>query len=71
MAGVVRPMTLVDVFGTLNQQIGQLQQGAQMINGLGTFAEADEVFNATDAVTATAQVNPTWGNSQWGVGVWG
>lgn len=68
MPGVFRPYTLVDVLGTINQQ--STQQTADVINGLGTFAETDENATITDSAVATAQLNPTWDNGTWGTIIW-
>lgn len=70
MPGVLRPYTLVDVLGVLNQQNTQ-QQSAQLVNGLGDFAEADEAFTTADSVTASHAVNATWDNGTWGAVTWG
>lgn len=70
MPGVFRPMNLVDVLGTLNQQNGQQQDTT--INGLGNFGETDETLGAIDTVTATLNVTAaTWDNSTWGSFSWG
>lgn len=70
MPGVGRALTLVDVVATLNQQVGQLQQG-QTVSGLGDFAEADELFTLSEAVTGTVTTNPGWGAGTWGTATWG
>lgn len=70
MSGVFRPMTLVDVLGTLNQQNGQQQD--QTISGLGVFGEADEVLGAIDSVTYVLNTTAaTYDNGQWGAFTWG
>lgn len=71
MPGVFRPYTLVDVLGTLNQQIAQQQGGSVSVNGFGDFAEIDETSVYTDSVTTSVQVNPTWDNGTWGGISWG
>jgi len=69
MPGVLRPYTLVDVIATLNQQNGQ-NNGAQLINGLGDFAEVDESVTVTDGAFATANLNPGWDQGQWNSVLW-
>jgi hypothetical protein len=69
MPGVIRPYTLVDVLGTLNQQS---TQNAGSFTGLATFGEADETLGAIDSVTATLNTTPaTWDNGAWGQFTWG
>ncbi len=67
-SGVLRPYTLVDVLGTLNQQ--SQQQTGTTISGLSGFAEADESATVGDAVTASAQTPPGWDQTTWGAAVW-
>lgn len=70
MPGVFRPMNLVDVLGTLNQQNGQQQD--QTVNGLGNFGETDETLGAIDTVTATLNVTAAaYDSGQWGQFTWG
>lgn len=68
MAGVTRPMTLVDVLGTLNQQNGQ-QQG-DLVNGFGDFVETDEGGTLADSAVVTHAAPPGWDQSTWGACVW-
>lgn len=70
-SGVFRPYTLVDVLGTMNQQITDMS-GAQSVTGFGTFAEADETMSTTDSVTSTLVTasTATWDNATWGTFVW-
>lgn len=68
MPGVVRPTTLIDVLGTLNQQ-NQQQQG-DLVNGFGDFVETDEHATITDSATVTHSAPPAWDNSTWGAFVW-
>lgn len=71
MAGVFRPYTLVDVLGTMNQQIGALN-GAQTITGFGVLSEVDESSTITDSATGTAVTASTavWDAATWGTFVW-
>ena len=69
--GVFRPYTLVDVLGTMNQQITDMS-GSQSVTGFGTFAETDETLGAIDSATASTPTaaNATWDNVTWGTFVW-
>lgn len=69
--GVFRPYTLVDVLGTMNQQITDAT-GAQAVTGFGTFAEADETMTSNDSMTATLETASaaTWDNVTWGTFTW-
>lgn len=70
-SGVFRPYTLVDVLGTMNQQIGELN-GSQTVTGFGVLAEVDDAMTADDSATATVVVasTATWDNATWGTFVW-
>jgi hypothetical protein len=70
-AGVFRPYTLVDVLGTMNQQISEMA-GGQAVTGFGTFAEADEAMTTTDTVTSTLVTasTATWDGATWGTFIW-
>lgn len=70
MPGVLRPYTLSDVLGTLNAQNQDAQQGAVVVDGIGTFAEADETAAAADSATATHAAVPGWDGGQWGATQW-
>lgn len=65
MPGVFRPYTLVDVLGTMNEQLSQ--PTGDTINGLGNFAETDESTTIADSMTTTLVV----GTYAWDAGVWG
>lgn len=67
-AGVNRPMTLVDVIGTINQQDSGTEQ--ETITGLGAFAEADENVTTGDAAFITAGTAAGWDQGQWGATQW-
>lgn len=67
-SGVLRPMNLTDVLGSLNQQT--TQPTSDMITGLSAFAEADENASITGSFTVTQQTPPGWGQSTWGAAVW-
>lgn len=71
--GVVRPMNLIDVLNTLNQQSTALTGSQQQITTLGVFAEADETVGVVDSMTTysgaeTAQVWDDYIN--WGAFTW-
>lgn len=70
-SGVFRPYTLVDVLGTMNQQIGALS-GSQTVTGFGVLAEVDDAMKASDSATATtvAVSTATWDNATWGTFTW-
>lgn len=70
-SGVFRPYTLVDVLGTMNQQITDMT-GSQSVTGFGTFAEADEEMTMDDSATATLVTasTVTWDNATWGTFTW-
>lgn len=72
MPGVFRPMTLVDVLGTMNDNTTQ-QSSNDQIDGLGNFAQTNEQFTVTDTVTGTLVVasTVTWDNATWGTFAWG
>jgi hypothetical protein len=67
-SGVLRPTTLPDLLGAMNQQ--STQTNADVVNGLSGFAEIDENATVSGAMTATAQVPPGWGASTWGGFAW-
>lgn len=69
--GVFRPYTLVDVLGTMNQQITDVS-GAQTVTGFGTFAEADEGMIAADSMTSVLKTASaaTWDSVTWGTFTW-
>lgn len=70
--GVFRPYTLLDVLGTMNQQITDMTGAQQMVTGFGTLAEADESMTASDSATATLVTasGVTWDNATWGTFTW-
>lgn len=70
MPGVLRPYTLNDVLGTLNAQNQAVSQGATIVDGIGTFAEADEAVTAADSATATHLAVPGWDGGIWGGTQW-
>lgn len=67
MPGVVRPYTLADVIGTINAQQNQQDE---MINLVGSFAEADETAPASDSAFGTAAVPTAWDAGVWGATQW-
>lgn len=67
-AGVSRPMTLVDILGTINQQ--SQQQAGELVNGLGDFVETAEAGTLADSAVVTHSAPPGWGQSTWGCAVW-
>lgn len=70
-SGVFRPYTLVDVLGTMNQQITDMN-GAQAVTGFGTFTEADETTSISDSATSALVTASavTWDNATWGTFTW-
>lgn len=70
--GVFRPYTLLDVLGTMNQQITDMSGALQTVTGFGTLAEADETLGAIDSATATLVTasGVTWDNATWGTFTW-
>ena len=66
-SGVLRPYTLADVLGTMNQQT---TQAGQQIVGLGAFAEADETVTTADAAFITTATPAGWDQSQWQATQW-
>ncbi len=69
MPGVFRPYTLVDILGTMNDQITNGNQ-VDTPNGLGDFAETEEVLPISDTMDTTVRANPTWDNGTWGTFTW-
>lgn len=67
MPGVIRPYTLADVLGTLNQQSTTT---TDTVAGLGTLTEADDGLPLADAATITIQTVATWDNGVWGALSW-
>lgn len=59
-SGVVRPYTLVDVLGTINDQTQQALQGATTVNGVGFFGEADETATAADTAATYVTTPQGW-----------
>lgn len=70
MPGIVRPYTLRDVLGAINDQLGAQQQAATSITGLGFFGEADETLAATDAVSDAVTAPLGWDGGTWGAIQW-
>lgn len=68
--GVFRPYTLVDVLGTINDELNSQGQSDTQINGLGTFAETDESTTMADSAATTVQANSTWDSGVWGAFTW-
>lgn len=71
MPGVLRPYTIADVIGTLQDGIDAVGNTDTSTSGTGYFVEADETLGITDTATVTSQVNPTWDAGTWGAVVWG
>lgn len=69
MPGVVRPTTIIDVLGTLNQQ-NQDQSGSDLVNGFGDFVETGEQATMADSATVTHSAPPGWDQSTWGACIW-
>lgn len=66
MSGIVRPYTLADVLGTINDQLSA-QTSSTAITALGQFAEVDETVPSAE-LTPTVTVAAVAG---WDQGVWG
>jgi hypothetical protein len=69
MPGVFRPYTLVDVLGTMNEQI--TAPTGDTITGVGYFAETDEAFTLADKIATTVQATPAYDAGVWGAFTWG
>lgn len=68
MSGTVRPYTLQDILGQLNQNTDQTQ--GSVVPQQGFFSVAAEQVTFADSVTATVASNPNWGAGTWGMSVW-
>ena len=68
MPGVFRPYTLVDVLGTMNEQL--TAPTGDTIDGFGFFAETDEAMTFNDSMATTVQANSTYDNGVWGAFTW-
>lgn len=69
MPGVFRPYNLVDVLGTMNEQL--TAPVGDTINGFGFFAETDEQATVNDSMVATVTANANWDQGTWGTVSWG
>ena len=69
MPGVLRPYTLEDVLGAMNNQIQSAQQ-AELISGVGSFAEADETLTLADSATGAHSAPAGWDAGIWGATSW-
>lgn len=69
MPGVFRPYTLVDVLGTMNEQL--TQPTGDTISGFGLFGETAEAATVTDSMSTTVQANPVYDAGVWGSFTWG
>jgi hypothetical protein len=65
---VLRPYTLADVLGTLNQQNTAAVQA--VVSGIGAFAEDDETIPTSDGAFITAAAPAGWDQGQWGATLW-
>lgn len=68
MPGVFRPYNLVDVLGTMNEQL--TAPTGDVIDSFGFFAETDEQFAFGDSMTTTVQVNSAYDAGVWGAFTW-
>lgn len=68
MAGTVRPYTLQDILGQLNQNTDQTQGSIVPLQGF--FNPTNEQTTITDKVTGTVTTNPVWDAGTWGMSVW-
>lgn len=72
MPGVLRPYTLVDILGTINDQNGLGSQGSSttLTVPLSAVAESDETTTASDSAFAQSQTNITWDQGVWSACTW-
>lgn len=70
MPGVFRPYTLTDVLMTINAQLGQQNQPATTVSGVGFIAEADESLTPVDSASGSVSTNAGWDQGVWGGVVW-
>lgn len=69
MPGVFRPYNLVDVLGTMNEQL--TSPDGDVIDSFGYFAETDEAMGFADGMTIVHQLNTTYDAGVWGAFSWG
>ena len=69
MPGLFRPYTLVDILGTINEQL--TAPTGDTIISLGYFAETDENTAVADSMTTTVQPNSVYDAGVWGASTWG
>lgn len=69
MPGVFRPYNLVDVLGTMNEQL--TAPTGDVITSFGLFAETDESTTLADSMTTTVQPNSPYDAGVWGSFTWG
>ena len=69
MAGTVRPYTLPDIIGQLNDQSAAAQGSIVPLQGF--FAVTNETATLTGTFTTSVQANPAWDAGQWGLVTWG
>ena len=69
MPGLVRPYTLSDILGQLNDQ-SQAFQGS-IVPLQGYFAQPNENSTVSDLMTTNVRLNPNWDMGQWGMVTWG
>lgn len=69
MPGVFRPYNLVDVLGTMNEQL--TAPTGDVITSFGFFAETDEAITSADSMATTVQANPAYDAGIWGSFTWG
>lgn len=72
MPGVLRPYTLVDVLGTINDQSGLGSQSAStaLTVPLSTVGEVDETTSVGDAAFGSLSTATTWDQGVWNAGTW-
>ena len=68
MPGLIRPYTLPDIIGQLNDQ-SQGNSGS-IVPLQGFFAQPSENSTIAGTFTTTVQANPTWDNGYWGFVTW-
>lgn len=69
MPGVFRPYNLVDVLGTMNEQL--TAPVGDVINSFGLFAETDESTTVSDSMTLSHAANAAYDAGVWGSFTWG
>lgn len=69
MPGTVRPYTLADIIGQLNDQSSAPTGSIVPLQGF--FGPTNETFKMSGTFTTSVQANPGWDGGQWGLVSWG